>query len=65
MEELDGMTAELKHLLAAKEERRKELARLPFPQKVEAVVRLQEMAAGILRGRGKTVRVWPLDQPPR
>lgn len=64
MEELDGMTAELKQLLAAKEQRRKVLARLPFPKKVEGVVRLQEMAATILRGRGKTVRVWPLHELP-
>ena len=62
MEELGGMTAELRHLFAAKEERRKELARLPFPKKVEAVVKLQEMAAAILRTRGKMVHVWQIDQ---
>jgi hypothetical protein len=64
MEELDGMTVELKQLFAAKEERRRELARLPFPQKVEAVVKLQEMAAAILRARGKIVRPWQIKPVP-
>lgn len=58
MEELDGMTSELRRVLAAKQKRREELARLPFPKKVEVVIQLQQMAAPILRARGKIVRVW-------
>jgi hypothetical protein len=58
MENLDGMTAEVARLLAKKEQRRRVLARLPFAKKVEAVVRLQEMAAPILRARGKDARPW-------
>jgi hypothetical protein len=58
MESLDGMTDELTRVFAAKEQRRKALARLPFPEKVRAVIRLQEMAAPILRARGKDVRPW-------
>lgn len=58
MEELDGMTPELRRVLVAKQERREELARLPFPKKVEVVIQLQQMVAPILRERGKIVRVW-------
>jgi len=52
---------EIERLLGAKKDRRRQLARLPFPEKVRIVVRLQEMAAPLLRARGKTVRVWPAD----
>jgi hypothetical protein len=45
-------------MFAAKEQRRRDLARLPFPEKVRTVIQLQEMAATILRARGKTVRPW-------
>lgn len=55
MEERD-----LRQLLAGKERRRHELARLPIEEKLRAVVRLQQLAAPILRQRGKTVRCWQL-----
>jgi hypothetical protein len=58
MESLDGMTDELTRVFAAKEQRRKALARLSFPEKVQAVIKLQEMAAPILRARGKMVQPW-------
>jgi hypothetical protein len=58
MENVDGMTSELAKIFAAKQQRRQRLARLPFPEKVHAVVQLQEMAAAILRSRGKRVRPW-------
>jgi hypothetical protein len=64
MEKLDGVTAEIARIFAAKEERRKALARLPFPEKVQAVIRLQEMAAPILRARGKMVQPWSEGQRP-
>lgn len=54
---------ELNELLAAKQRRRHELAALPIEEKIRVVVRLQEMAAPILRQRGKTVRCWKLDPP--
>ena len=53
MEERD-----LDQILAGKLRRRHELARLPIEKKLLAVVRLQELAAPILRRRGKTVRCW-------
>ena len=56
MEERD-----LTQILAGKERRRHELARLPIEEKLRAVVRLQEMAAPILRQRGKRVRCWKFE----
>lgn len=47
---------DLSQMLAGKERRRHELARLPIEDKVRAVVRLQAMAAPILKQRGKNVR---------
>jgi hypothetical protein len=61
MEAMDTLKPEIARLFAAKEARRHKLAALPFPEKVQAVVRLQEMAAPVLRARGIKVRVWNLD----
>ena len=52
---------EIELLFAAKQRRRLELARLPIEEKLRAVVRLQEMAAPILRKRGAAVRCWKLE----
>lgn len=52
------MSRELARIFAAKEARRSALARLPFPEKVKAVIKLQEMAAPILRARGKSADPW-------
>jgi hypothetical protein len=59
MEERD-----LNRLLAGKERRRQELARLPIEEKIRAVVRLQQLAAPILKHRGKHVRCWNLSPTP-
>ena len=56
---------DLTQILAAKQRRRHELARLPIEEKLRAVVRLQELAAPILRLRGKVVRCWNLETPRR
>jgi hypothetical protein len=58
MEAVGGVSAEVAKIFAAKEQRRQDLARLPFPEKVRAVIQLQNMAATILRTRGKIVRPW-------
>ena len=60
MEIMDDLKPGIARLFAAKEQRRRKLAALSFPEKVRAVVRLQEMAAPVLRQRGRKVRVWPL-----
>ncbi len=57
----DGISAEVARIFTAKQERRQDLARLPYPEKVRAIIQLQEMAATILRAlraRGKMVRPW-------
>lgn len=58
MEALDGVSAEVAGIFAAKEARRQDLARLSFPEKVQAVIELQKLAATILRARGKIVKPW-------
>ncbi len=60
MEAVDGVRPEIARIFAAKEQRRQALARLPFPAKVRAVMQLQEMAATIMRARGKMVRPWAI-----
>jgi hypothetical protein len=55
---MDRLKPEIENLIRAKEQRRIRLAALPFNEKVRAVVRMQEMAAPVLRARGKQVRVW-------
>jgi len=57
---MERLTPEIARLFAAKEERRHMLAALPFAEKVRAVVRMQKMAAPLLRTRGRPVCVWPL-----
>ena len=56
---MERLTPEIAKLFAAKEERRRMLAALPFAEKVR-VVRMQKMAAPLLRARGRPVRVWPV-----
>ncbi len=48
-------------LIAAKECRRRKLAALPFAEKVRLVVKLQQLAAPVLRARGLSVHVWSLE----
>ncbi len=59
---MEPLSPKMIRLFAAKEERRRKLAGLPFPEKVRAVVQLQRMAAPILRARGRQVRVWNIDE---
>jgi hypothetical protein len=58
METVDGVTPELAKIFAGKQQRRHKLASLPFPEKVQAVIQLQNMTATILSSRGKSVRPW-------
>jgi len=59
---MDRLKPEIEKLFRAKEQRRARLAALPFHEKVRAVVQMQQMAAPVLRARGKHVRIW--DLPP-
>lgn len=60
MKPMNALSPEVARLLAAKEDRRRKLAGLPFPDKARAVVRLQRMVAPVLRARGRQVRVWDI-----
>jgi len=62
MERLDRLKVEAERLFTAKERRRRDLASLPFPQKVQIVVQLQRMAAPLFKKRGLDVRAWRLDR---
>lgn len=55
---MDVVNPELGRVLEAKQARRKELARLPWPEKVAIVVKLQRMAEPVLRKRNGRAKVW-------
>lgn len=57
---MDELISNEVDLFAAGEVRRRELAALPFPEKVRLLVRLQRMAAPILRARGVPAQPWDL-----
>jgi hypothetical protein len=61
----DGISAEVARIFTAKQERRQDLARLPYPEKVRAIIQLQGIAATILRARGKIVKPWSASSPRR
>jgi hypothetical protein len=58
---MDKLDSEMARVITAKERRRQKLAALPFAEKVRLVVKLQQMAAPVLRARGRSVAVWALD----
>jgi hypothetical protein len=60
MDPVDNLNPEIARLVAAKQRRRRQLARLPFAEKVKVVVQLQRMAAPLLRQRGRPAKVWEL-----
>ena len=57
---VDELSSEMKRLLTTKENRRRQLAHAPFPEKIAALIRLQAMAARIERQRGRMVKEWSL-----
>ncbi len=58
MAAVDNLKPEIARLITAKEQRRQKLAALSFPEKVRIVVQLQEMAAPVLRARGRRAPIW-------
>ena len=57
---MDRLNPEIEKLFRAKERRRARLAAMPFHEKVQAVIQMQKMAAPLMRGRGRHVRIWEL-----
>lgn len=62
IQDTDGLSEDI---FRSKEDRRNELAKLPYEKKVQIVVAMQEMQAPILRARGREVKVWKLDTSDR
>ncbi|HOJ04285.1 MAG TPA: hypothetical protein PK916_09805 [Bacteroidota bacterium] len=58
------MNLDLQRIFTAKQERRQALAKLPIEEKVRILVKLQTVAAPLLRARGKAVYIWKLDDTP-
>lgn len=58
---MDRLNGSMEEIARAKDAWRAERARLPYPEKVRIVVRLQERRAPIVRARGETPRVWRLE----
>ena len=59
---MDGMTAEIERILAAKARRRRWLAALPYGEKVRAVIQMQRMVHPLLRLRDSRATVWELPE---
>jgi hypothetical protein len=55
------MNAQLQHILDAKERRRKELAALPYTEKLKILLKLQRMADAGRAARGLSPKAWPFD----
>ena len=55
---MDNLNRGIKAIVAAKAERRRELAALSYPCKVKIVVDLQRMVEPILRARGLERHSW-------
>jgi len=51
----------MKNAIEAKKQRRIDLARLSYKEKVQILIQLQTIAAPILRERGKKVVIFPGD----
>ena len=61
MNNVTPLKPEIVRLFDAHENRRKQLAALPFPEKVRMVIQMQQMVAPLLRARGRSIRIWPVD----
>ncbi len=53
------MNPEIERIVRGKQQRRQQLAALPFPEKIRTLVRLQAMVAPIQRAKRRPARVWP------
>ena len=54
-------TSPIDPVAKAKAEDRRTRARLPFPEKIRALIRMQKRKASIFKLRGKTARVWDVE----
>ena len=61
MNKATPLRPEIVRLFDASENRRKQLAALPFPEKVRMVIQMQQMVEPILRARGRSIRIWQIN----
>ncbi|MBD3242262.1 MAG: hypothetical protein GF331_16840 [Chitinivibrionales bacterium] len=57
---MDSLTPEFDRLIKAKQERRRRLARLPYPEKVRILVKMQRMAYPLAATRNPRACVWKI-----
>ncbi len=57
---MDRIKSVTERIIAVRNARRKRLAALPVHEKVRILVQMQEMAAPLLKARGKEARVWKI-----
>ena len=62
---MDAVVSTKSTFVGGKESHRRQLADLPYPEKVRIVVELQKIAAPILKARGLTVVPWRLNDMPQ
>ncbi len=60
MENKEVQRQEIKDLFKAKELFHKELAKLPFEEKIKILIHLQEIANGIQTSSKKKQRIWKI-----
>jgi len=60
MENREVQRQEIKDLFRAKESFHKELAKLPFEEKIKILIHLQEIANGIQTSSKKKQRIWKI-----
>jgi len=58
---MDILKQQVDTIIKAKVDRRKSLARLPWPEKVRITVDMQKMAYPIVKSRSKRACVWKLE----
>jgi hypothetical protein len=61
MNKVTLLRPEIVRLFDASENRRKQLAAPPFPEKVRMVIQMQQMVEPILRARGRSIRIWQIN----
>ena len=59
---MDRLNSASERVFGAKRAHRKRMAKLPIHEKIRILVRMQKMAAPILKDRGKDVRVWRIGE---
>lgn len=60
MATMDSINPEIQKIFENKERRRKELAALPWPEKVRILVQMQRMIVPLIRDRDPRACVWEI-----